>query len=78
MYYVYFLELSNLDIYVGYSHDLRQRIKAHNDGKVSATAKFLPVKLKSYVAVETKETALSLEKYFKTGSGKAVALKRFL
>ena len=78
MYYVYFLELSNNDIYVGFSGDLKQRIKAHNDAKVPATASFLPARLKSYVAVETKEKAMALEKYFKTGSGKAVALKRFL
>jgi putative endonuclease len=45
---------------------------------VPTTAGFLPAKLKSYVAVETKEKAMALEKYFKTGSGKAVALKRFL
>lgn len=78
MYYVYFLELSNNNIYVGFSNNLKQRFKTHNDGKVPATARFLPVKIKSYVAVETKEKAMALEKYFKTGSGKAVALKRFL
>lgn len=78
MYYVYFLELSNNDIYVGFSGDLKQRIKTHNDAEVPATARLLPAKLKSYVAVETKEKAMALEKYFKTGSGKAVALKRFL
>ncbi|WP_051550855.1 GIY-YIG nuclease family protein [Legionella geestiana] len=78
MYYVYFLELSNNNIYVGFSSNLKQRFKAHNDGRVPSTASFLPVKLKSYVAVETKEKAMALEKYFKSGSGKAVALKRFL
>ena len=78
MYYIYFLELSNSDIYVGFSSNLKQRFKAHNDGKVPSTARFLPAKLKSYVAVETKEEAIALEKYFKTGSGKAVAIKRFL
>jgi putative endonuclease len=78
MYYVYFLELSNNDIYVGFSSNLKQRFKAHNNGKVHATAGFLPAKLKSYVAVETKEKAMDLERYFKTGSGKAVAIKRFL
>ena len=71
MHYVYFLELSNGNIYVGFSSNLKQRFQAHNDAKV-------PAKLKSYVAVETKEKAMALEKYFKTGSGKAVALKRFL
>jgi predicted GIY-YIG superfamily endonuclease len=78
MHYVYFLELSNSNIYVGFSSNLKQRFQVHNDGKVPATARFLPTKLKSYVAVETKEKAMALEKYFKTGSGKAVAMKRFL
>jgi predicted GIY-YIG superfamily endonuclease len=78
MYYVYFLELSNQDIYVGFSSDLMQRVKTHNAGNVPATERFLPAKLKSYVAVETKEKAMALEKYFKTGSGRAVANKRFL
>jgi predicted GIY-YIG superfamily endonuclease len=78
MHYVYFLELSNSNIYVGFSSKLKQRLKAHNDAKVPATARFLTTNLKIYVAVETKEKAIALEKYFKTGSGKAVSLKRFL
>jgi putative endonuclease len=78
MHYVYFLELSNHHIYVGFTSDIKRRFRAHNDGKVPATAKLLPVKLKSYIAVEVKEKAIALEKYFKAGSGKAVAIKRFL
>ena len=77
MWYVYFLELSNKSIYVGFSADLKQRFKDHNASKVPATKSFLPAKLKTYVAVETKEGAINLERYFKTGSGKAVATKRF-
>jgi putative endonuclease len=46
MWYIYFLELSNCDIYVGFNGNLKQRFKAHNDGKVPATAGFLPTKLK--------------------------------
>ncbi len=78
MWYVYFLELSNQDIYVGYTRDLKQRFKTHNDGEVQATKSFLPAKLKSYVSVDHRHTALNLEKYFKSGSGKAFAFKRFL
>jgi putative endonuclease len=37
----------------------------------------LPLILKAYVAVETEPIARALERYFKTGSGKAVAKKRF-
>jgi putative endonuclease len=77
MWYVYFLELSNKNIYVGFSGKLKQRIQAHNCGQVAATAAALPVKLQSYIAVASKEKALALEKYFKTGSGKAVAKKGF-
>jgi putative endonuclease len=77
MHYVYFLELSNNHTYVGFSGDLKQRFKAHNDGKAPATASFLPAKLKSYVAVETKEKAMALEKYFKTGSGRAFCKRHF-
>lgn len=78
MWYVYFLELSNRDIYVGYTRDLKQRFKAHNDGEVQATKGSLPAKLKSYVSVDHRSTALDLERYFKSGSGKAFAFKRFL
>jgi predicted GIY-YIG superfamily endonuclease len=78
MWYVYFLELNNGDIYVGSTADLRRRFRSHNDGHVRSTKRYCPVKLKAYVAVETEQTARALERYFKSGSGKAVALKRFL
>ncbi len=71
------LELSNGNIYVGFSSNLKQRIKAQYDAKVPVM-RVLPANQKSYVAVEIKEKAIALEKYFKTGSEKVVALKRFL
>jgi predicted GIY-YIG superfamily endonuclease len=78
MWYVYFLELSNGDIYVGVSSDLKARIEAHRRGDVDSTRPFRPLHLRSYVAVETERQARELERYFKTGSGKAVAKKRLL
>ncbi len=77
MWYVYFLELSNGDIYVGSTPDLKRRLASHQKGQVLSTKAFCPVKLRSYVAVETEAKARELEKYFKSGSGKAIALKRF-
>ena len=77
MWYVYFLKLSNNDIYVGSTNDLRRRIKSLDDGHVLSTKAHLPVTLKSYIAVETETLARALERYFKSGSGKAVAKKRF-
>jgi predicted GIY-YIG superfamily endonuclease len=77
MWYVYFLELENKDIYVGSTNDLKRRFASHVKGHVTATRSNLPAKLRAYVAVETESIARSLERYFKSGSGKAVAKKRF-
>lgn len=71
------LLLANGDVYVGSSNDLRRRIASHESGGVQSTKAYLPVKLLSYVAVGDEALARSLERYFKTGSGKAVASKRF-
>lgn len=78
MWYVYFLQLNNSDIYVGSTDDLKRRFSSHQAGHVLSTKAFLPATLKSYVAVETEDHARELEVYFKSGSGKAVALKRFI
>jgi predicted GIY-YIG superfamily endonuclease len=78
LWYVYFLELSNGDIYVGSTNDLRRRLSTHQQGNVASTRKYLPLILRSYVAVADEATARSLERYFKSGSGKAFAKKRFL
>ncbi len=78
MWYVYFLELSNGDIYVGSTDDLRRRFNSHQSGQVVSTREYLPAVLKSYVAVSDETTARKLERYFKSGSGKAFAKKRFL
>ena len=53
MWYVYFLKLSNDDIYVGSTNDLKRRVSSHQAGRVTSTKKHLPVVLKSYVAVES-------------------------
>jgi putative endonuclease len=78
MWYVYFLELSNGDLYVGSTSDLKRRFASHQNGHVESTRAYCPMRLRSYVAVETELKARRLERYFKSGSGKAVAMKRFL
>jgi hypothetical protein len=45
---------------------------------ITSTCKYLPVILRSYVAVTDELSARRLERYFKSGSGKAFAKKRFL
>lgn len=78
MWYVYFLQLKNNDIYVGSTNDLKRRFASHQAGQVLSTKAYLPAVLKSYVAVETQDHARELESYFKSGSGKAIALKRLV
>jgi excinuclease UvrABC nuclease subunit len=77
VWYVYFLELSNNNIYVGSTNDLKRRKKSHDNGEFLSTRSFQPIRLTSYIAVETEIRARELEKYFKSGSGKALAKKRF-
>ncbi len=76
MWYIYFLELGNGDTYVGSTNDIRRRITSHEKGQVTSTKTYLPVTLKSYIAVQTETIARALEQYFKSGSGKAFANKR--
>jgi len=78
MWYVYFLELANKSIYVGSTNDLRRRYGSHQKGQVASTRPHLPVVLRSYVAVDTEWHARQLERYFKSGSGKAFAKKRLV
>jgi predicted GIY-YIG superfamily endonuclease len=76
MWYVYFLRLSNDDVYVGSTNDLRRRFGSHQKGHVASTRALRPAILLSYVAVRTEAHARKLEAYFKSGSGKAFAAKR--
>jgi predicted GIY-YIG superfamily endonuclease len=78
MWYVYFLELNNNKIYVGSTNDLKRRLHSHQNGEVISTKLYRPMKLKSYIGVETELQARALEKYFKTASGRAFSKKRIL
>jgi putative endonuclease len=78
VWYVYFLELKNGDIYVGSTDDLRRRFYSHQAGQVTSTRGNLPAVLRSYVAVSDEIHARRLERCFKSGSGKAFAKRRFL
>lgn len=76
MWYVYVIENPEKEfLYIGYTNDLKRRIKEHSEGKTQSTKGYRPFKLSAYVAVTTKEKAKKLEKYFKTGSGKTILKK---
>ena len=78
MWYVYFLELNNGDIYVGSTDDLRRRFSSHQQGHVIINARIFAGDASCLCAVQDQAAARSLERYFKSGSGKAFAKKRFL
>ena len=78
MFYVYILQLSDKSYYIGYSSNLKSRIKTHNEGSVSTTKNFRPLKLIYYSAFTSKKKATDFEKYLKTSSGFAFRNKRLI
>ncbi|PZP56325.1 MAG: excinuclease ABC subunit C [Micavibrio aeruginosavorus] len=78
MKYVYIIqsEFFKDRFYVGQTDDLKQRIAAHNSGKVSHTSKYLPWTIKTYLAFSDEKQAIDFEKYLKSASGRAFAKKR--
>ena len=63
--------------YVGGTLDLRRRFADHNAGASPHTKKFAPWTLLEYVALSDHAKADRLEKYLKTGSGRAFAKRHF-
>ena len=79
MWYVYFLKSISKDyLYIGSTNNLERRSAEHNNGLVKSTKTYKPLRIEAYVAVRTEVKARELEKYFKTGSGKAILKKRIL
>ena len=78
MYYVYMLENHSVprQRYIGYTSDLRQRLRDHQAGKLANTARYRPWTLATYLAFSSKRQALAFEGYLKTGSGYAFSRKR--
>ena len=66
------------NLYVGSTNDIQRRLLEHNTGIVDSTKDRIPFELEAYIAVRDKGRAIELERYFKTGSGKAVLNKRIL
>lgn len=70
MYYFYILRsLKNKKLYLGFTPDLKARIKSHNAGENKATKPNIPYELISYTAFTNEADALNCEQYFKTTAG---------
>jgi len=78
MWYVYILKCADNSYYTGCTNDFKDRIRRHNNGKVSFSKSRLPVKLQVYIAFSNKYKAFDFEKYLKSGSGFAFRNKRFI
>jgi len=69
--YTYVLKsLSSGKTYIGQTHNLENRIKAHNEGKSPYTKGRGPWVLIYFEEFNTRAEAMEREKYFKTGKGR--------
>ncbi|MDR1691564.1 MAG: GIY-YIG nuclease family protein [Rickettsiales bacterium] len=78
MYYVYLIKSVKYSDrhYIGFTENLKQRMKDHNSGFSLHTKKYMPWKLVTYLAFSNKYAALDFESYIKKGSVQAFANKR--
>ena len=76
-YYVYMLSdvATRTHHYVGMTEDIEKRLAKHNAGQVPHTSRFAPWTIDAAIAVRGKTTAAQLERYLKSGSGRAFANK---
>ena len=76
MYYLYVLKMGNNQLYVGFTNDLKNRIREHNYGKVLTTRKYLPVKLVYYECYASMADVKQREKMIKKFGSAYSHLKR--
>ena len=66
----YVLLDKNGNFYIGYSSNIKNRLKEHKIGRVFATKTKLPIKLIYYEACLNRYDAYKREKYLKSGPGR--------
>ena len=73
MFYVYILKSKKDNkLYTGFSSNLRERIKWHNEGKSQATKWRLPIELIYYEAYKNEKDARKREIFLKSGKGREI------
>ncbi|MBI4085773.1 MAG: GIY-YIG nuclease family protein [Candidatus Liptonbacteria bacterium] len=77
MFYVYFLKLSNGDIYKGFTADLKRRVNDHALGKVESTRNFHPFVFIGYEAYRLKSDAERRERFLKTTEGRRLLNQQY-
>jgi len=77
MFYVYILFSDNEKVYIGYSSDLRRRLKEHIQGQVYTSKRLSNLRLYYYEAYENEDLAKLRERKLKQyGSSYKGLLKR--
>lgn len=77
MFYVYVLQSEvNSDIYLGFTSDLKARLKQHNEGGNKSTKRSIPWKLIYYEAYSRKYLAAEREKQLKRHAKSYAMLKK--
>lgn len=70
-FYVYILNcLQDNGLYIGFTTDLKKRLKEHANGRVEATRKRIPFKLIHYEYFINKVDAKAREEFLKSGFGR--------
>ncbi len=70
-YYTYILESDkDKSLYIGFTSDLRKRLKEHNTGKSLYTRSRGPYKLIFFEGFTEEKDAIKREKYLKSGWGR--------
>jgi putative endonuclease len=71
MHFVYVLKsLTDGRLYTGYTQNLEERLREHNEGEVTSTKHRRPFEIVYYEASRNQRDALHREKYLKTSYGK--------
>ena len=76
MWIVYILKCSDNTYYVGCTNDIKNRLSRHKNDDVSYTSSRLPFEVAHQSVFFDKYKAYEFEKYLKSGSGRAFAIKR--
>lgn len=75
---VYILKCKNSTYYIGCTKNLFARLEKHNVGLVKYTNNKRPLELVTYICFNNKYKAYEMEKYLKSGSGRAFVNKHLI
>jgi len=70
-FYVYVLRSVNFERnYIGFTKNVKNRLKQHNSGKTKSTKPYKPWRLLFFESYNTKTEAIDRERFLKSGKGR--------